>query len=179
MKIKMKMFASLTMLFAVFPAFAADYNVQFIPPFPAPAQAVIARVSSTTGPSCLPPETSVTTIGTAIALRLDYTDTCASGNPIASRDYPIGSPSAGSYTFLINSCQNNPPPLPNPCTIGFQGALAVGFISATPTASWGAYALLVLGIIICMARQQSHNPLEASAGHLRGAPRACDQQPML
>ena len=159
MKIKMKIFASLTMLFAVFPAFAADYSVQFIPPSPAPGQTVIARVSNTTGPSCLPPETSVTTVGTAITLRLDYTDTCASGNPIASRDYPIGSFGAGSYTFSINSCQKNPPPLPSPCTIGYQGALAVGFISAATAASWGAYALLFLSVIFGMARQQSHNQL--------------------
>jgi len=128
---------------------ASTYDVTFIPASPAVNEPVTARVSSKAGPSCLPPPTSVTLTGNTIQLRLDYSDSCASGNPIPSRDYAIGAYPLGRYYFDIQSCQNEPPPFGTTCTTAFHGSLIVGLgVMPIPMLSAWLRGLLSLGLVM-------------------------------
>ncbi len=142
---------SLILLLVASPAIgyaASSYYVTFIPASPDINEPVTARVSSTAGPSCLPPPTSVTLTGNTIQLRLDYSDSCASGSLIASRDYAIGAYPLGRYYFDIQSCQNEPPPFGTTCTTAFHGPLFIGFkLVPVPLLSARSIWLLLVGII--------------------------------
>ena len=127
---------------------ASSYYVTFIPASPAVDEPITARVSSTFGPSCLPPPTSVILDGSTIQLQLDYSDSCASGSPIPSRDYAIGAYPAGRYHFDIRSCQNEPPPFGTTCTTAFHGWLVVGLdVLPIPTLSFWLLGLLSVGVV--------------------------------
>lgn len=128
------------------------YYVSFIPSSPNIQEPVTARVSSSSGPSCLPPATSITVQDTTIELQLDYSDSCATGSPIPYRDYALGGFPSGRYSFQIKSCQNNPPPFPTSCNTSPHGGFVVGaHFAPVPSLSRWSLGLLMLGVIVTIA----------------------------
>ena len=124
--------------------------VQFIPALPATGQTVTARLSNGLSNACWPPATSVTQVNTQITLRLDYGDTCAPQNILASRDYVLGAFDAGNYTLVVNSCSHNPPPFPSECNTVLQAPFAV-IAPVTPAPILSPWALLTLTVLTAAA----------------------------
>ena len=134
-------------------AFAENfYAVRVLPANPIPGELVFVRVAAIDGPDCLPPAV-LTTQGSTTRLALYYSDTCATGTPVAYRDYALGPYDRGRHRLIIDACIENPPPLPNNCTTRYQGTIAVGVVPASvPALSLWSGSLLTLALFATSAR---------------------------
>ena len=129
-------------------AFAADfYAVQLQPSVPLAHEQVVARVSRLSGPECFPPATSLTSAHGTVTLRLDYSDTCQTGQPAPFRDYALGFFAAGSYRLIILTCYNNPPPAPSPCLVAYDQPFRVIGEGVAPAPALSLFASSILCVL--------------------------------
>ena len=128
------------------------YVVTFAPTPIHAGDPVTAFVTDAGSSPCLPPATSVSLTTQAVTLRLDFTDVCAGGGRIQNRAYDLGALPAGSYTFQINACQDNPPPLPSPCSIVYSAPLMVaGLTDTVPMSDAAGLIALCASLLISAA----------------------------
>jgi hypothetical protein len=140
----------------VTPLLAATHPVQvrFIPSLALVDQPVIARLSNGLSNACWPPATSIVRVNAKITLTLDYDDACPPQYILPSRDYALGAFPAGTYTFVVMSCSNNPPPFPTECHVLLQSQFSVvppPHIDPAPMLSVWAMLALLAGFIVAAA----------------------------
>jgi hypothetical protein len=149
-------------LFAEYSRAGTYYAVEFIPSPPKAGEELVARVSHVWGMHCWPTTASATQAGSAIVLSLAYTDACDPDNVALTHDYPLGAYPAGSYTFDVEACAYNAPPLPSSCNIGLEIPLRIGAGNASaapvPTISARALLALVIGLLLFGVRSKKIQP---------------------
>ncbi len=120
--------------------------VHFIPALPVADQTVTARLDNGLSKACWPTATSIARDGVTVTIRLDYDDACPSQYLLPYRDYVLGGFPAGTYSLVVISCSNNPPPFPSECNVVLRasfGVLAPRTVDPAPLLSpWAMLALL-------------------------------------
>jgi hypothetical protein len=103
------------------------FDVEFQPASPTTDDVVIARIIAEAGSSCFPyPAFSpVERDASTVELTFVFTDACDPDFVGPSWDYPLGTFAAGTWTFDLQVCYSNPPPLPSYCEIDIETTFGV------------------------------------------------------
>ena len=121
-------------------------TVRFIPALPVADQTVMARLENGQSKACWPAATSIARDGVTVTIQLDYDDACPSQYLLPYRDYVLGGFPAGTYSLVVMSCSNNPPPFPSECNVVLRasfGVLAPRTVDPAPLLPpWAMFGLL-------------------------------------